>query len=208
MQTAKLATTLTKLGGLAAVGAWVAWAALSVATAAPPVRSVEQLDMQRYSGMWYELARLPNSLQANCVADVTATYRLLDDGSLQVIQRCREAGQGFSVAAGRAVTTDGDPSGARLKLSFLPTWLQWLPTSHDEHWIVMIDDDYRYAVVSQPSRERLWILARTPTLDPVTFDSIIARLRAQKYPVGRLVPTPQRASSESPALAARHHLIV
>jgi apolipoprotein D and lipocalin family protein len=202
---ASLSSVLTKLAGLAlAVGVIV----LSAATAAPPVRSVERFDARRYAGMWYELARMPNRLQAPCIADVTATYRPLDDGSMAVVHRCRDSGQRYHIAVGHAVPAAGDRSGARLRVSFLPEWLQWLPSANDDHWVVMLDPDYQYAVVSQPSRRALWILSRTPTLDIDTYDGIVAQLRAQKYPVDRLVPTPQRLQRPPSTLASRPRLTV
>ena len=161
------------------------------------------------SGSGRGLARLPNGLQANCVADVTATYRLLDDGSLKVINRCREGERRFSIAVGRAVPASGDPSWARLKLSYQPKWLQWLPASSIDYWVVMLDPDYRYAVVSEPSRGSLWILSRTPTMDSAMYDGIVARLRAQRYPVDELVPTPQlQPLRHPPVVAARPRLMV
>ena len=87
---------------------------------------------------------------------------------------------------------------ARLLNSFqakLPTWLRWMPVGRGDYWVVMLDPDYRYAVVSEPSREYLWILSRTPQLDGGTYDGIVARLRADGYPVNRLVQTPQGATA-------------
>jgi len=205
MHTGGSRTVAIRLASLACAAGLIA---LSVATATPPVESVEHLDMQRYAGIWYELARMPNRLQARCVADATTSYRQLDDGSMSLVQRCREEGNRWGVMVGRAMHIAGDRSGARLKLSFLPPWLAWWPSSTEDHWIVMLDEDYRYAVVSQPSRRGLWILSRTPTLDPDTYESIVARLRAQRYPVDQLVPTPQRLQHEPRAYAQAPRLVV
>ncbi|HJV60049.1 MAG TPA: lipocalin family protein [Albitalea sp.] len=180
---------VTRLAGAAAVAAWMAFGA---ATASPPVRSVPQLDPLRYAGVWYEMARLPNSMQARCVADVTAAYRVMDDGSMTVVHRCLEADDHWRVIVGRASPEAGDRSGARLRVNFLPPWLRWLPMAHDRHWVVMVDDAYRVAVVSEPSRRHLWILSRTPQLDLQTYDRVVDWLRAQSYPVDQLVPTLQR----------------
>ncbi len=159
--------------------------------AAPAVQSVSQVNPQRYAGTWYEVARLPNRFQSQCASDVTATYALLEDGSLQVVNRCRRADQAWEKVEGRAVAAEGDASGARLKVSFLPRWLQWLPLGQGDYWVVLLDDNYRYSVVSEPSREYLWVLSRTPTLDAATFGQINAWLRGNGYPVDRLVATPQ-----------------
>jgi apolipoprotein D and lipocalin family protein len=201
-----LATAIAKL---AALGAATVAVALSMATAAPPVKSVGQVDTQRWAGTWYELARVPNGLQARCVADATATYLPRADGSLRVIQRCRDADSKWYVATARAVGTDTDRSGAaRLRLSYLPPWLDWLPASSDDHWVVMLDGDYRYAVVSEPARKQLWILSRTPDIDSVTYDRIVTQLREAHFPVEQLIPTPQLAQRQSPASAVRLPLMV
>ena len=205
MPASRVSHALACLAGSAAVAALVV---LGAATAAPPVRSVEQLDMQRFAGTWYEVSRVPNALQARCLGDATSTYRPLTDGTLRLIQRCREADDRWGVAVGRMVAIDGDPSGARLRVNYLPGWLAWWPSTHDEHWVVLLDDDYRHAVVSEPSRETLWILSRTPSLDVRTYADIVARLRAQKYPVDRLVVTPQHAGPPLPSMAARPPLMV
>lgn len=175
--------------------------ALAAGQDAPPVRSVTSLDAQRYSGTWYELARLPNSFQAKCEGNVTATYQPTGSGAIKVINRCRAADSTFAVSVGRATPVKGDDSGAKLKVSFLPTWLRWMPVGRGDYWVVMLDADYRYAVVSEPSREYLWILSRTPQMDGALYDGIVARLRADGYPVNRLVQTPQAAAAPQ---VARH----
>ncbi len=197
-------SAFSKLASAAAAAALVA---IGVATAAPPVQSVQQLDALRYAGTWFEVARVPNSLQARCVGDATTTYTPQRDGTLRVIQRCRDADAKWVVATARAVGIDGDRSGARLKLSYLPEWLDWLPASR-AHWVVMLDAEYQYAVVSDPSREHLWILSRSPELDASTYDRIVARLRNERYPVDQLIPTPQQAQRQPPALALQPRLMV
>ena len=116
-----------------------------------PVQSVPAVDAQKYAGRWYEQARLPNRFQASCVGDVTADYRPLADGALEVINRCRRANAMIDVARGKAVAADGDISGARLKVSFLPAWLQWLSVGRGDCW-----------VVSESSRNYLWSCRARP----------------------------------------------
>lgn len=200
-------TALARLAGMAGLAALVA---LGAATAAPPVRSVDRFEPERYAGMWYELARIPQGdLLARCVGDVTATYRPLDDGSLNVVQRCREAGDRFSVLVGRATPQARDGSAARMKVSYMPAWLRWLPTAHDDHWVVYVDPDYTTAVVSDPSRQTLHVLSRSPQVDALALEPVLTRLKALRYPVERLVATPQQqAQRQPPALASRARLVV
>jgi apolipoprotein D and lipocalin family protein len=169
---------------------------------------VEQLDVQRYAGTWYEVARLPNGVQKRCVADATATYRPLADGSLRIVQRCRDADDQWGVRVGHAKVPPGDSNAARMKVNYLPGWLAWWPSAHEHHWVVLLDADYRYAVVSDPDRRKLWILSRTPSLDVATYHDVVARLRVQKYPVERLVATPQHADLRLRPVSLRPRLMV
>jgi apolipoprotein D and lipocalin family protein len=199
MRSAALATAWARLGLLAAIGAWMA---VAVATAAPPVRPVERLDLQRYAGIWFEIARLPNKLQERCLGDATTTYTPLDGQTLQVVRRCREGRGRWAETVGQAVAEEGDRTGARYDLSYVPAWLRWWPQTRHRHWVVLLDDGYRFAVVGDPSRKSLWILSRTPSLDRGTYAGILDMLRARKYPIGDLVPTPQRAEHHTGLPAA------
>ena len=162
---------------------------------ADEVRSVPHVDLQRYVGSWFEVARFPNWFQGTCVGDVTANYEVLDDGTVKVTNRCRESQGRINMAEGIATPASGDTTGARLKVSFLPGWLRWIPWAEGDYWVVMLDDDYRWAVVSEPSREYLWVLSRTPKLDPALYERIVNQLRRDGYDVDKLLPTLQTAST-------------
>ena len=190
---------------LALVGTCAA-IAIGVATASPPVRAVDRFEAERYAGTWFEIARLPNRLQSHCASDATATYRVQDDGSIDVIHRCRDAARRLSASVGHALPVPGH--GARLRLSYLPDWLRWWPASRKDHWVVMLDDQYRYAVVSDPRRQSLWVLSRTPKLDDGVYDDIVGRLRMQRYPVEQLVRTPQKLAADRPDLTDKPRLMV
>ena len=203
LSTASIATVTTTLLSVIAAIVVIAY---GVAIAPPPVRSADKLDLRRYAGTWYELARVPNKLETNCSADVTATYRVLGDGSMSLVTRCVDNAERVNVAVAQAQSLPGAP--AQMRLSYLPSWLDWWPLSHDEHWVVMVDNDYRYAVVSDPSRESLSILSRTPMIEPRTYDSIVSRLREQRYPVERLVPTEHRSPEQALPEAVKPPLMV
>lgn len=167
-------------------------ALLAFAAAAPaqpgPLASVGSVDLARYAGRWYEIALYPNRFQRQCVGDTTAEYAPRDDGTLQVVNRCATA-NGASEATGAARRVDGRTD--RLQVSFLPAALRWLPVGWGNYWVIGLAADYRYAVVGEPSREYLWILAREPALAPADRIAIDALLRAQGYDPARLVDTPQ-----------------
>lgn len=148
----------------------------------PPLVPVAQVDLSRYLGTWYEIASFPQSFQRGCTA-TTATYRLRPDGDIDVLNRCRkDTVDGEEKASqGRARVVDPDTR-AKLEVSFFrPFW--------GDYWIVDLADDYSYAVVGHPSRDYLWILARTASIDGATYAGVVARLQARGYDTGRLVRT-------------------
>lgn len=150
----------------------------------PAVRSVESIDLNRYTGTWYEIASYPQRFQEGCTG-TTATYTLQDDGTISVLNRCRrDSLEGPEVTAnGRArVVNAARPS--ELEVSFFrPFW--------GDYWVIDLDPEYRFAVVGQPSRDYLWILSRTPTLPSETYQGILNRLVEQEYPLEPLVQTLQ-----------------
>jgi lipocalin/uncharacterized protein YbjT (DUF2867 family)/ligand-binding SRPBCC domain-containing protein len=181
---------------------WAAAAAIVVAVTlqpaaahaqkSAPVKTVPFVDLDRYLGDWFEIARLPNRFQRACVGDVRATYVRRSDGLLDVVNRCRTA-EGETEARGVARIVD-ERTFARLKVRFAPAWLSWLPMVWGDYWIVGLAPDYSWAVVGDPSRDYLWILARTPRLDDETIAAARALARASGFDVERLGLTPQADS--------------
>jgi lipocalin/uncharacterized protein YbjT (DUF2867 family)/ligand-binding SRPBCC domain-containing protein len=157
----------------------------------PPVPAVPFVDLDRYAGDWFEIARLENRFQRQCVGDVRASYARRADGRIDVVNRCRTA-DGQTEARGVARLVD-EQTHAKLKVRFAPAWLSWLPAVWGDYWILGLAPDYSWAVVGDPSREFLWILARTPRLDDEAMASAQAAARENGFDVGRLVPTPQEA---------------
>jgi apolipoprotein D and lipocalin family protein len=167
----------------------LALAALAAAAAAAgcgpappePGHTVERVDMERYQGKWWEIARLPNSFQKGCRCS-TAEYRRAEGGGLEVINSCRRDG-GREVAEGSARVVPGS-GGARLEVSFF-----W-PFAGD-YWVIALDPDYRWAMVGHPERDHLWILSRRPTLPGPVVRRLVARARELGYPVERLIISDQ-----------------
>ncbi len=155
---------------------------------APPPETVRTVDLQRYMGRWYEIARFPNSFQdgrgRRCEATI-ATYELRPDGTVGVINRCRDAGNQGQIheARGSAHVIEGS-GGAKLRISFF-----W--PFYGDYWILGLDPTYEWAVVGTPDRDNLWILARTPELRPGDFSEAVMVARLQGFDTARLVPTPQ-----------------
>ena len=167
---------------------WSLSFAAGIASASEPLATVGTVDLTRYAGQWFEVAKYPNRFQRQCIADTTATYRLRDDGHVGVVNRCRTVA-GLDEANGIARRLDGRTD--RFEVSFLPAALRWLPIGWGNYWIIELAPDYRYAVVGEPSREYLWVLARTRTLSAEDRRAIEARLPAHGYDPKRLVDSPQ-----------------
>lgn len=160
--------------------------------AAPPepLQTIARLDVGRYLGTWYEIAKYPNRFQRQCVADTSALYRLRDDGQLDVVNRCRQANGEVAEAVGRA-RQDGPADSPKLKVRFAPAWLSWLPMVWGNYWVIDIDADYQLVAVSEPDREYLWVLSRTPTVEAGAYQALLGRLREKGFEVGRLERTTQ-----------------
>jgi apolipoprotein D and lipocalin family protein len=149
-----------------------------------PLETVDSVDLERYLGLWYEIASYPMFFQKNCTA-TTATYSLREDGLIKVINSCRKGSLDGKLkeAKGRAKVVDTETN-AKLKVSFFgPFW--------GDYWIIDLDPDYQWAVVGGPKRKYLWILSRTPQMDPALYDEIVSRLPAMGYDPNALNRTQQ-----------------
>ncbi|TJZ74788.1 lipocalin family protein [Chitiniphilus eburneus] len=153
------------------------------ADAIAPVQSVAQVELPRYLGRWYEIARYPMYFQRQCVGDVTALYAMRQDGRISVTNRCRTADGKLDVADGVATAVSGSGN-AQLKVSFF-----W-PFKAD-YWVIGLDPQYRWAVVGNPSRKNLWVLARTPRLPEELLAAALASAQAQGFDLKPLQYTPQ-----------------
>jgi apolipoprotein D and lipocalin family protein len=160
---------------------------------AEPVRTVAAVDLDRYAGVWYEIARFPNWFQRRCASDIRATYARRPDGAIDVVNQCREESGRLVDAKGIARVVDTRTS-AKLKVRFAPAALSFLPFVWGDYWILGLADDYSWAVVGSPDRKYLWVIARTPMPDVGAYASAIAAARANGFEVERLLKTPQPAS--------------
>ncbi|UYZ63752.1 lipocalin family protein [Hymenobacter weizhouensis] len=173
------------LAAAAAVATGVAAYAFARRKSHPPLPTVAHVDLHRYRGLWYEVARLPARFEKGC-QHVTAEYKLRPDGKVQVLNTCHKHSLNGPVetAAGTARVVDAKTN-AKLRVSFF-----W-PFEGD-YWILDLDQaDYRYALVGEPGRKNLWILSRTPHLERSLRDRLVAKGRELGFPVDRLIFTPQ-----------------
>jgi apolipoprotein D and lipocalin family protein len=144
----------------------------------PSVRPVEAVDLARYAGGWYEIARIPNRFQRQCARHTIAHYGLRPDGRLSVLNQCIKRSGNVDQATGVATVVD-PVSRARLKVS-LVSLLGWRPFWGD-YWVIGLDAAYRWAVVGSPDRRYGWVLARTPRLDDASMANIREILQRNGY---------------------------
>lgn len=188
-------TQTARLAGLAlCLSSALFTGAATAQTAAPaPLATVPSVDLERYMGRWYEVARFPNRFQKDCSGPATADYALQPGGRVQVTNRCPQADGKTDEAIGEARRV-GDAGSPRLEVRFAPAWLSWLPMVWGNYWVIDLDPAYTLAVVSEPKREFLWVLARQPQVDAATWEALMGRLRAQGFDLTRL----QKAGGGSP----------
>jgi apolipoprotein D and lipocalin family protein len=155
---------------------------LTGCSTAPPagLSSVTPFEVNRYLGKWYEIARLDHSFERG-LTDVSATYALKSDGSLEVINRGFNTKKNdWKSATGRALFT-GSPQQGSLKVSFFG------PFYGGYHVLALDQAGYQWALVSGPDREYLWILARTKVLAPAIRDELVAEAKKMGFATDKLI---------------------
>ena len=157
------------------------------------VKTIPSLDVQRYLGTWYEIAKYPNWFQKKCVSNTKAVYSARVDGTLKVLNSCKMADGEVSEAEGTARQI-GAKDSSKLEVRFAPAWLSFIPMVWGDYWVIDLDPQYQVAVVSDPRREYLWILSRTPQLDKKVYEDTLQRIQAQQFDVRKLELTTQQAT--------------
>lgn len=175
------------LTALACLSPWAGTA--QAQTALPPLTPVPALDVPRYMGTWYELAKYPNVFQKKCAHSTQATYSLQADGRVQVRNRCKTE-QGEWIEALGAARQVGGPTSAQLNVRFAPEWLSFIPMVWGDYWVFDLDPQYQWALVGEPRREYLWVLSRTPQLPEATVQQLMDKLAAAGFDLQRLELSP------------------
>ncbi len=160
-------------------------------SAHPPLETVSRVDLSRYLGRWYEIARCPAWFEKDCVG-ATAEYSLNPDGTVKVVNsaRLRTLDSPVKTAVGRARVVEATTQ-AKLKVAFFLFF-------EGDYWILELGENYDYVVIGEPSRKYLWILSRTPRMDETLYQQILSRLPAKDYDPARLIRTLQPAASLEP----------
>jgi apolipoprotein D and lipocalin family protein len=145
---------------------------------------VSDVDLNRYKGLWYEIARLPNFFERKLKC-TSATYTLRPDGKITVLNKGNYISdpQKTNSAEGVAWIPDKQ-SPAKLKVQFF-----W-PFSGD-YWIIYLDEDYRYVLVGDPSFKYLWILCREKNMDEATYRMLLRKAIDNGYDVKSIIKVEQ-----------------
>lgn len=145
--------------------------------------TVKELDLNRYLGTWYEIARFDHSFERNLVG-VTATYSMRDDGKIKVLNQGYKnslVGE-LSIAEGKAKLT-GEPG--KLKVSFF--WIFYA-----DYYIMELDENYQWALIGSNSNKYLWILSRTPKLEDNVKNLILHHATKRGYDTSKLIWVEQK----------------
>lgn len=160
-------------------------ATVSQAETADRLPTVQNVDLQRYSGRWYEISRLPMWFERKCLDNITATYTVRSDNRIDVVNSCRTE-DGQIKARGIAEIPDRQHPG-QLRVRFAPDWMAWLPVVWGDYWIIDLDPEYRWVMVGAPSRGYLWILARTPALDEAKITQLKSKATGLGFDVTPMI---------------------
>jgi apolipoprotein D and lipocalin family protein len=159
----------------------------SLSSYAKEVETVDFVDVNRYLGTWYDIASYPQWFQKGCT-NTKAVYSLKHNGDIKVTNTCNlDTTDGkLKKSVGKAKIVD-QTTNSKLKVSFFGPF-------YGKYWIIDLDEEYQFAVVSDPTRSTLWILSRKPVMDQVTLKGIFERLKEQEYDLSKLVFTKQNQS--------------
>ncbi len=155
---------------------------------AKPLHVADKVELDKYLGVWYEIARKPMSFQNQCDSNVTATYTFNENGNVLVDNRCTMKDGQQSHAIGEAFVQNA-PFNTKLKVSFLPEAIRWLPAGRGDYWILKIDENYQTVLVGEPSRKYMWVLSRDPHPDQHVINEYLDYAKSVGYDLKNLIRT-------------------
>jgi len=153
---------------------------------APELQTATSVDLTRYQGTWYEIARLPAWFQKGCTQS-KATYKLLESGDVAVRNECLTTTLKPKVAFGTASVKDKQTN-AKLEVVFDNWFSRLFPfLTKGKYWILYLDAEYQTVIVGTPDRKYLWIMARTPQLEEQMYQQLVRRAQALGFETDRLI---------------------
>lgn len=145
----------------------------------PDLPVVDKVDLKRYQGTWYEIARLPNSFERGLIC-VTANYTLNNDGTVQVINKGHKIEDITKVETAKGIAKVGSEGlSSKLRVSF------FIPF-YGDYWVLALDNEYSYALIGTPSREYLWILSRSPKMDELNINTLLTKAKSLGFDISKV----------------------
>ena len=149
------------------------------------LETAAHVDLRRYLGTWYEIARKPMRFEDATARVLTATYEAVDGGKVRVVNSCIDADGNVDVVEGQAEAVDD--TNAKLEVTFLPRGLRWIPFARGDYWILRLDDDYATALVGEPARRYLWLLHRSPQMEFAAKNEWLEFARMRGYDLDDII---------------------
>lgn len=185
----RLTVAAPLVAGLLALASWgLGSQAIAHEAALQPIAS---LDVNRYMGTWYEIAKYPNWFQRKCARNTQANYQVLGPAKVQVLNRCVTA-DGQTIEALGLARQIGAADSPKLEVRFAPEWLSFVPLVWGDYWVIDIDEAYQLVAVSEPKRQYLWVLSRTQEVRPAALEALFARLKTRGFDLNKLETTAQQ----------------
>jgi apolipoprotein D and lipocalin family protein len=174
------------------IGALLTVSMITPSLANQDVKAVDQLDLNKYLGTWHEVARKPLTFQKDCAYNVTANYSLNDKGNVKVDNRCYKADGVMKQSTAEAYVQNA-PANSKLKVSFLPKAIRWIPIARGDYWVLKIDQNYQTALVGEPDKKYLWVLSRDPQPNKAVVQEYLNYAQSIGYDLSDVIYTPYKA---------------
>lgn len=155
-----------------------------------PLQAVEKIELNKYLGTWHEVARKPLYFQRKCDSNVTANYSLNKNGNIKVDNSCYTKDGKFKQTIGEAFVQNA-PSNSKLKVSFLPKIIRWLPVGRGDYWVLKIDENYETVLVGEPDKKYMWILSRSQQPQPEVVQEYLNYAESMGYDLSDVIKTKQ-----------------
>lgn len=156
--------------------------------------TVPNVDLKRYSGKWFEIARYPNKFQKKCVGNTTATYDIMANGKISVLNECLKKDGEMLDAKGEARVADKQTN-SKLEVRFAPKFLSFIPQVWGDYWIIYLDDQYQNVAIGDKKREYFWILSRQPEMNETAYREILQKAETLGFMPSKVVKTPQNVKA-------------
>ncbi|NNH27089.1 lipocalin family protein [Acinetobacter terrestris] len=155
-----------------------------------PLQAVEKIELNKYLGTWHEVVRKPLYFQRKCDSNVIANYSLNKNGNIKVDNSCYTKDGKFKQTIGEAFVQNA-PSNSKLKVSFLPKIIRWLPVGRGDYWVLKIDENYETVLVGEPGKKYMWILSRSQQPQPEVVQEYLNYAESIGYDLSDVIKTKQ-----------------